>query len=127
MFEKASKLKLRFKTSVGNLTVEDLWDIPLSGRGVSLDKVAKALNKTIKEGDEESFVVKKSSKDTALHLSFDIVKHIIEARLLEAEKNEKRAENSAKKEKILSIIADKEDDALKGKSAEELKDLVANL
>ena len=29
LFERASKQKLRIKTANGNVTVEDLWDIPL--------------------------------------------------------------------------------------------------
>lgn len=30
MFKQASKMKLRFATSKGNLSVEDLWDLSLT-------------------------------------------------------------------------------------------------
>lgn len=41
MFQQATRLKLRFSTSQGQLTVEDLWDIPLtSTRNASLDSIA---------------------------------------------------------------------------------------
>ena len=41
MFEKASRLKLRFKTQNGIIAVDDLWDLTLD----SLNTLAKALNK----------------------------------------------------------------------------------
>ena len=129
MFEKASRLKLRFSTALGNATIEDLWDMPLISRkaGASLDDLAKSLNRSIKDGEEESFVTQKSAANTVLSLKFDIVKHVIKVKLEEAEASEKATEIKAKKEKILSIIADKEDEALKGKSATELKELLSGL
>ena len=63
MFERASKLKLRFNTEKGMVTTEDLWDLPLLQRNaVDLDSLAKNLNKAVKESGEESFVLKKLVK-----------------------------------------------------------------
>ena len=45
----------------------------------------------------------------------------------EAEANEKAVENKAKKEHLLSIIADKESDALKDMSVGDLKKLIGEL
>ena len=128
MFEKSSRLKLRFDTSVGNISDEDLWDLPVIGKKASiLDNLAKSLNKAIKECAEESFITKKSDADIILNLKFDIVKYIIEVKLAEAEVSKKAVETKAKKERIMSIIADKEDDDLKNKSADELKELLGSL
>lgn len=124
MFEKAARLKLRFPSSVGNLTIEDLWDLPLKSRGVSLDKLAIALNKEVKESGEESFVDKKSTASTALTLKFDIVKHVIDVKLAEAEAAKTRAEAKARNEKIVAIIAEKQDEGLRDLSVEELQKLV---
>lgn len=127
MFEEASKLKLRFQTSVGVLSVEDLWDLPLVSQGISLDNLAKLLNKAVKESEEKSFVVKKSTMNITLGLKFDIVKHIIKVKLEEAEASEKKEINKAKKEKILELLAKKKDDALEEKSEDELKELLEEL
>lgn len=127
MFEKASRLKLRFDTGKGQLAVEDLWDLPLSGNGANLDKIAIALSRQLREENVESFV-RKAPKDTsALQLQFDIAKHIINTRLAEQELAANRAAAKAKKDKILEIIARKQDAALEGSSLEELQQLASTL
>ena len=50
MFEKASRMKLRFNTQRGVLSVEDLWDLPL----IQLDNIAIALNKKLQESKTEA-------------------------------------------------------------------------
>lgn len=121
-FIEASRMKLRFETPKAMISVEDLWDIPMTSRtvGVSLDDIAKGLNRKIKESEEESFVVKRSTKNKELELKFEIVKYIIGVRLNEIEQAKKVKENAQQREKILSLIADKEDEELKSKSKEEL-------
>ena len=128
MFEKASRLKLRFTTSKGDVTVEDLWDMKLTRRnGFDLDSVAKSLNTAVKESGEESFVLKRNTKNAILDLKFEIVKHIIKVKMDEAEVAEKSAENKSKKETILGIIANKQNEELQGKSVEELTKMASSL
>lgn len=124
MFEKATRLKLRFNTPLGILSTEDLWDLPLEQVPGSLDNLAKNLNKTIKEEDEESFVTKKTVTDTILHLKFEIVKHVINVKLEERDERKKALETKAKREKIMALIEEKQDDELKGKDLEELRALL---
>lgn len=129
MFEKASKLKLRFVSSKGYLTVEDLWELPLTSRNdrPNLDDIAKELFKDLKESDDVSFVHKDKKSDSVKQLKFDIVKHIIDVRLAENEARDNARLNAEKKQKILAIIADREDDALRGTSLDELKAMVDQL
>jgi hypothetical protein len=128
MFEKASRLKLRFATSKGLLSLEDLWDIPLTSKnGVSLDDVAKGLSKTLKESDTESFVVKSVKTDPTVALAFEIVKHIITVRLAEDEAKATAAANRKKKQDILALIAGKENEQLAGSSLEDLRKLADSL
>jgi hypothetical protein len=69
LFEKASKMKLRFSTTKGVLSTEDLWDLSLE----SLDRIAKNLYKQIKESEEISFISEKSSEDTLASIKLEIV------------------------------------------------------
>ena len=127
MFEQASKLKFRFVTQKGNLTTEDLWDLPLSSTGVSLDSIAIELNKKIKDNSQESFVAKKTNINSILELKLDILKHIINCRQLAIEEENNAEDRKRKKEQIMNIIADKEDDSLKDKSVKDLQKMLNEL
>lgn len=129
MFEKASRLKIRFDTPQGSLLVEDLWDLPLSNsrNRANLDDIAKGLFKQLKESETASFVVKAPKKDEALQLKFDIIKHIIDIRLAEAEAAEMLRANKEKKQKLLALIDEKENAILTDKSLDELKEMAKNL
>lgn len=129
MFEKASRMKLRFNTSKGMLSVEDVWELPLtsnSGR-VNLDDIAKELFKQLKESDVVSFVTKKTDSNEYTQLAFDIIKHIIDIKLLEREENARIKSNKEKKQQLLALIAQKENEQLGGMSLEELKTMVDQL
>ena len=86
MFEQAARLKLRFAVGTRvNLTVENLWDLPLTNvKGEDLDHIAIELQEKLST-NEKSFVVQQSkNKETQLNqLKFDIVKYIIDVRLEE--------------------------------------------
>ena len=128
MFEQASRLKLRFDTSLGKLTIEDLWDLPLSSRkGASLDNVAISLSTKVKDEVETSFVKKRDKANARLELKFNLVKHIIEVRLAEIDKAEQSAVAKTKRDAIDTILLEKEADALKGMSVEDLEKLKAEL
>lgn len=108
MFEKAARLKLRFDSRVGNLSVEDLWDLPLT----KLNDLAKSLNKQTKESKEEDFLEEKSSEDTITQLKFDIVLHILKTKKDEKEAKNQAAAKKAEREKILEILSKKKEEAL---------------
>lgn len=130
MFERASRLKLRFDTPVGSLSVEDIWDLPLlatSKQRACLDDLAKALSRELKNDDPESFVLKRTVPNKELILKFEIVKHIIGVRLHEKEISENAQKTREKKRQILAILADKEVESLKSSSTDELKKLLESL
>jgi hypothetical protein len=129
MFEKASRLKLRFESGKGQLSIEDLWDLPLTSKTgrANLDDIARNLHKQLKNDDDVSFVIKEKKSDATVQLKFDIVKHIIEVRLAENEANAKLRDNADKKQRILAIMAERQDEELKGKSLDDLKAMVAEL
>ena len=138
IFGKASRMKLRFDTVRGSLSVEELWDVPLVDNGrslasspasarISLDNLAMSLNKQLKEAPTESFVLKTKRPNERLELQFAIVKHIIDVKLEEAETAQKAREKSATKQRIMEILNEKKDESLKSKSAEELEALLATM
>lgn len=126
MFEKASRMKLRFPTVRGLLSVEDVWEMPLTNdrEAFSLDHLAIMLDKKLKESDVTSFVTKKSGPDEVTQLQFDIVKHIIDVRVAESEAAFKAREIKENNQKILQLIAEKSNEELRGKSIEELQTML---
>jgi len=116
LFEYASRKKLRFGTRIGNLTTEDLWDLPLTfeNDGISLDYIEKGLNKALKNSaDEESYVVKQTVENTDAKVSLGIVRRVIDYKIDVAARVEKAAATKAKKEQILEILHEKKVGALK--------------
>ena len=126
MFEQAAREALRFETSKGLVNTEDLWLLPLTG-DASLDDLAKLLNRQIKDSNEESFVIRTNPINRIPKLKFEIVKYIISVKLNEQEEATQRADKKVRKEKLLSILATKEDSELEGKSSEEIRALIEEL
>lgn len=129
MFEKASRKQYRFPSTKGNLTVEDLWVIPLTSNRKdqpNLDDIARTLFKELKENETESFVIKSTKTDDTIKDKFDIVKHIIDIRLAEAEVAKLAKENKERKQLILAEIAKRKND-FSGSSMEELEKLADSL
>ena len=129
MFEKASRQKLRFDTPKGQLSVEDLWDLPLhslTGKA-NLDDIAHVLDTDLKAGTSKSFVNKATSADEVLKLKFDIVIHVINTRLDEREAANKIAEKREQKQKIMAIIEQKKDAALSEASLADLEQMLAGM
>lgn len=129
MFEKAARLKLRFESTKGMLSVEDLWDLPLTSNSgkANLDDIAKNLHKQLKNGDDVSFVIKEKKSDGSIQLSFDIVIYIINVKIAEAEDQRKQAENRDRKQQLMAIISQKENDQFASMDLDELKKLVAQM
>jgi len=125
IFEKATRKKLRFETAKGWVSVEDLWDTPLTHNKVtSLDDIAVNLDKEIKESGQGSFVKKKVSGASVLQLKFDVVKYVIDTLLIEADKKEKRLATKTKNDKIRAMITKKKEAEFEEESIEDLEDML---
>ncbi|EHJ9376142.1 hypothetical protein KB816_002851 [Salmonella enterica] len=119
MFDQATRLKLRFNSNKGLLSVEQVWDLNLN----ALNEMAKDLSRQVKEAasDEEDFIGAKSAVDSQLQLRFDIVKAIIGVKLKERDESATAAERKASNQVILELIQRKKQQELEGKSLEELE------
>ena len=122
IFELASRMKIRFAYR-GMITVEDLWDLSVQ----ELDRIFQKLNKALKESKEESLLSPQAKEDSELAIAVAIVRHIVEVKLAEAAIALAAVERKAKKEKILSILADKQDDSLRNMSSEDLTKMLEDL
>lgn len=126
MFEYAARKKVRFESPHGALTFEQLWEVPLrvkdSKDGFHLDVVAKAANKSLKEISEESFVeTARTPEHTRREITLDLVKYVIDTKLAEEKIAEQKAANKIKREKLLTILAEKQDSKLSTQSEKELR------
>jgi hypothetical protein len=129
-FEKAAREKIRFDSPKGLLMVEDLYDIPLTSQTgkANIDDIARGLHIQLKNSDNVcSFVNKEQTFDEIVQLKFDIVKHIIETRLAEYEAWKIEKSNKEKKQMLLGIIAQKENEKLLNMDLEELKKIVESM
>lgn len=116
-FKLASQQKLRFQTNRGSLSTEQLWDLSLS----ELDELAVSLETEHKESGKKSFLVTKSIKDKTAKLRFDVVLDILTTKVEEAQALSEAKEIKAHNEKIITLIAEKQDESLKGKSIKQLE------
>lgn len=124
MFEKATRQSLRFDTAKGQLSVEDIWQLPLTSKsGVSLDAIAVDLYKKL-QNENVSFVGATTSNNASLQLKFDIVKHIIDVRKAENEAAATAAATAARRQQILALIEQKKNEQLSGLSVDELEKLL---
>jgi hypothetical protein len=136
LFEQATRLALRFDSPKGLLSVEDLWGLPLtspSGNRANLDAIAIDLHKQTRDiAEVVSFVTPETdsiaaSVRTELLLKFEVIKHIIRVRVAERDQAREALDRKEKKQRLLALIAQKEDAALGEKSVEELRALAESL
>lgn len=130
IFEQATRMKLRFLSSVGNLTVEDLWDLPLTVRGdrPDLDKVARSVYRDLRSLQEGSFVnVNPDPRVAELELKLEVAKHIIASKQADAATAQTAMENAERKRRLLSALASKQDAELMNMSREEIEAEIAKL
>lgn len=122
VFEIATRNKYRFPYR-GQISVEDMWDLSVT----ELDKIFKTLNKQAKTAQEESLLETKTKEDETIENQIAIVRHIVSVKQKEANDRLKEKERKAQKQRIMEIMADKEDEDLKSKSTEELRKMLEEL
>jgi len=130
IFEVATRQKLRFETTKGLLSLEDLWDLPLtSATGkVCLDEIAILLHKQLRAtSDVVSFVDNTATQNPTIQLRFDLVKHVIEQRKLENTEAANAKTRAETKQQILAALAKKRENAIEQMPEAELLKKLAEL
>lgn len=129
IFVSATRKKFRFASERGELTTEQLWDLPLTSKnGFNLNAVAIAVNTELKGIAEESFVeVSSNPRRKELEGMLEVVKYIIAVKQEEAKAATERVAKQALKRKLQEAIEAKEGEALLGASLDDLKAQLAAL
>lgn len=127
LFVTAARAKLRFASTKGELSVEQLWDVPLRSTGsddFNLNTIARAASKTVTAAESEENFVDTNKRTPGLAqaaLRLDIIKFVIDAKRDEEDVLKKRADNKKEKERLLEILAEKQDGKLSELSIAELQ------
>lgn len=123
MYKEASKMKLRFATVKGNLSVEDLWDLSLT----ALDKMAVDIDEQISKNPKKSFISESTTEDKVSKLKLDILKDVINTKLTEKAKKDSDKQRLSEMNRLKEILARKEEASLESLSIEELRKKIAEL
>lgn len=126
LFITATKNRYRYTSPHGVITTEDLWHLNTR----DLDVVYKKLKEELKQVDGEDSLLRDESNNAAiewLNTKIEIVKYIVKEKLDAAKRAEEAKSNAAKRQRIMELIADKEDSALRDKTADELRKMLDDL
>lgn len=112
LFIKATRKEWRFPSTRGDLTVEQLWHLPLVGKnggiGFDLNTVAIRLNAIVKELGKESFVETNNPQKDEAEAKLELVKFVIATIQAEAKEAEKRAERAEECRQIMAVLAERD-------------------
>lgn len=122
IFEVAVRNKYRFPFR-GQVSVEDLWDLSVN----DLDSVFKVINSQVKQAKEESLLDTKTKEDEVLDMQIEIVKYIVKAKQDEDNVRLQAKAKREQKQKLMSILSEKQETELRGKSADEIQKMLDEL
>ena len=121
IFEQITRKGLTFSTVKGNISVQELWQLPLKGRnGFDLDTVSRDLLSKVKASSEESLVETVNNVDSDDELRLEVLKVVVNTLKTEQEARVNAEQARSHNEKIDQLIARKQEQELEGKSVEEL-------
>lgn len=128
LYKKAAQVKLRIQTCKGLLSVEDVWGLSLANLDASIRSLAPLVKKYQTEDSDLDFLSSnsdtKSEETSLLELSFEILKDVYITKKEEANAKAKARETKEFNQKIMSLIAEKQENSLKDKSIEELMAMI---
>lgn len=122
LFIIATKNKYRYPYK-GLISTEDLWDLSPQ----ALDGIFKEINAQLKKSGEESLLQTEDKGATMLKNKIEIIKYILNDKLNEQTQREQAIVNAAKRQRIMEVIASKEDAALNELSVDELRKMIDEL
>jgi len=122
LFEVAVREQYRFHYK-GVQTVEDLWQMGLQ----DLDSLFKILSKQLKELAEESLLDTPQKANQELSNKVDIIKYIVKTKNEESLKLQEKQNKRVQCNKILQLLANKQQQTMENKTEEELLEMLEKL
>lgn len=125
IFEQASRAQLRIPSNKGNLTVEDLWTLPITTKvttKVSLTELITSVAESVdtKSFETLAFLTGTAEADPRVQLTFDILKHIIQTKQAEAINKSTAKARETEIAELDALIRNKQNEAKASLSVEEL-------
>ena len=125
MYKKASRLKLRFKTKFGLLTLDQLWDIKMTDLKAAVKEAYESWKKIDNVDSELSFLEGNTESETEIpKLTFEILKDVYTTRLDEVKSASEAAVVNKEIKHLEEILAAKKEESLKSMSVDEIEKLI---
>jgi hypothetical protein len=123
IFELASRTKVRFDTTRGEVMIEQLWDMPLTSKtGFDLDSVGQLIVSELELINNRSLVnTSPNPRAGELTLKLDLIKHVIAVKQQENAERAAKAERAEKRKKLIDLLDKKQDEAMGALSVDEIK------
>lgn len=122
LFEMATRNKLRFSSTKGELSVEDLWDLSEK----DLDVVYKNLKEQEIKSSEES-LLDDVNVDPKLTAAIGIVRYIFTTKRNEKIAEKERIDKKLKQKKYIDALSRKQDEAIENMPEAELQAMIDSL
>lgn len=122
IYKEAARTGLRFQTTQGLLSTEQLFTLSLTKLATAIKAVKKSLKGD--DDDELSFLDETKVVDKEKSLQFEILKDVFLTKKAEIDAQKNEASIKEHNQYILSLIKNKQDQELASKSVEELKQLL---
>ena len=105
-FELATRNKYRYPSTKGELTTEQLWELPLQSKtGFDLDNIARGIKRELNAITEESFVnTSTNPAKPELEAKLAIAVRIIEVKQAENEAARTAAARKAERDRLSEIL-----------------------
>lgn len=119
IFETATRYRFRYPYK-GVINTEDLWDLDV----VQLNEIYKTLKAEERKTKEDSLLASTTRSDSILGAKIDIVRRIVEVKLNDAKRATFEKEKAERKQQLMAVLAEKQNEELKSKSTDELRQMI---
>jgi len=123
IFAQATRNALRFDLQ-GNISTEQLWHVNLDNLIAYEERLAEIIESYGKSTRRRAS--RKTKDQTTNELRLAVVTAILDTRIKEQEEEKEAAANKLHNQKIMDLIAAKQEDEMKSMSVEDLQKLLKN-